>query len=75
MNNQTQQKIEKFHEMVGFDVCYRFEQEVASAVIRLAESIQKNFLDNETKVNYTTHVFAKMLDDLADMLDRSHFLN
>ena len=73
--NPTKDKIEKFHEMVGFDISYRFEQEVASAVVRLAESLQNNFLDNDTKVNYATHVFAKMLDDLAEMLDKSLLLN
>ena len=48
---------------------------VAHAVQELAESFQGNFLDNESKVDYATHVFAKMLDDLSDFLEHPSIVN
>ena len=72
---QAEQKIERFQELVGVDISYHFEKHVASAIVELADSLHDNFLDNDTKVNYATHVFAKMLDDLADMLENNAFLN
>ena len=58
----TEQKIEKFHTIVGADISYRFEQKITDAVTELAEMLEHRFLDNETKVDYATHVFAKVLD-------------
>ncbi|MBF0240232.1 MAG: hypothetical protein HQM12_21215 [SAR324 cluster bacterium] len=73
--NQTEQQIENYQELVGFETSHSFERHVTLAVLELAESLKQNFLDNDTKVNYATHVFAKMLDELADMLERSQLLN
>lgn len=72
---QTQEKIEQFQEMVGVDVSYNFETQVASAILYLTQSLKAHFLDNETAVNYATHVFAQMLDDLAEMLEKAQFVN
>lgn len=72
---QLEQKIEQFQAVVGFDACAQFEREVASAVLDLVDSLQHNFVDNETKINYATHVFAQMLDDLADLLEKPKILN
>ena len=71
----SEQKIEQYHSLVGDDTSYRFEQNVSHAVQELAETFQGNFLDNESKVDYATHVFAKMLDDLSDFLEHPSIVN
>ena len=71
----TEQKIEKFHSIVGADISYRFEKQITDAVMELAEMLEHRFLDNETKVDYATHVFAKVLDDLMDLLEHPSHLN
>ena len=43
---KTEEKIEKFHTMIGFDASYHFEEEIALAILELAESLQQNFLEN-----------------------------
>ena len=70
-----EQKIEKFHNIVGADISYRFEKQITDAVMELAEMLEHRFLDNETKVDYATHVFAKVLDDLMDLLEHPSHLN
>ncbi len=72
---QVEQKIERLQSMIGFDNSDRFEQQIASAISDLADSLETSFLDNDTKVTYATHVFAKMLDDLADIVDKPMLLN
>ena len=71
----SEQKIEQYHTLVGDDTSYRFEQNVSHAVQELAESFQSSFLDNESKVDHATHVFAKMLDDLSDFLEHPTIMN
>ena len=71
----SEQKIEQYHTLGGDDTSYRFEQNVSHAVQELAESFQSSFLDNESKVDYATHVFAKMLDDLSDFLEHPTIVN
>ena len=73
--NPAETKIEKFQEMVGYDISYDFERQIAEATLKLAESLKENYIDNDQKVNYATHVFAKTLDELADMLDLARLLN
>lgn len=72
---QTEEKIEKFQALVGSDLSYRFEKQVTRAVLDLIDSLENRFLDDETKVDYATHVFAKVLDDLVDYLERPKLLN
>ena len=72
---QTEEKIEKFQSLVGADLSYRFEKQVTRAVLDLIDSLENRFLDDETKVDYATHVFAKVLDDLVDYLERPKLLN
>ena len=67
--------IEAFHPVVGFDARGHFEQQVAYATSELASALQSRLLDKDTTVNYATHVFAKMLDDLAEMLELPKLLN
>ncbi len=71
----SEQKIEQYHSIVGADTSFRFEEKVAQAVLELAESLEGNFMDDESKVDYATHVFAKMLDDLADFLEHPRLMN
>jgi hypothetical protein len=71
----SEQKIEQYHAIVGDDTSYRFEHKIAQAVQELAESLENNFMDDEAKVDYATHVFAKMLDDLADFLENPRLIN
>jgi len=71
----SEEKIEHFHTLVGFDASRRFEGQIARAILDLSESLENNFLDNDTKIDYATHVFAKMLDDLADLLEQPKLVN
>ena len=71
----SEQKIEQYHAQVGSDTSFRFEGKISQAVQDLAESLEGNFMDNESKVDYATHVFAKMLDDLADFLEHPRLVN
>ncbi|MGK5091939.1 hypothetical protein WDW89_07960 [Deltaproteobacteria bacterium TL4] len=72
---QTEEKIQKYQERLGIDASTRFERHVTSAVLELSESLKHNFLDNDSKVDYATHVFAKTLDDFAEILERGVYLN
>ena len=40
----TEQKIEKFHNIVGADISYRFEKQITDAVMELAEMLEHRFL-------------------------------
>jgi hypothetical protein len=75
MTQPAEQTLEQFHPLVGFENCSRFEQQVTEAIMELAESLETNFLDKDTKIDYATHVFAHMLDDLADLLESSKLMN
>ena len=71
----TEQKIEKFHTIVGADISFRFEKQITDAVMELAELLAHRFMDDEIKVDYATHVFAKVLDDLMDLLEHPIHIN
>lgn len=71
----NEEKIQQFHAIVGFDTCHRFEEKITTAILELAEDLQLNFINDEIKINYATHVFAKLLDDLSDFLEHSNVLN
>ena len=72
---QLDEKIEEFHPLVGFDVCNKFENRIEQAVIDLSDALKASFMDGEAKTNYATHVFAKMLDELGEMLENPGFMN
>ena len=68
--------LEQFQTLVGFENSERFELQVSQAILDLANSLEANFLDKETKIDYyATHVFAHMLDDLAELLERGNLIN
>ena len=67
--------LEQFQTLVGFEISERFELQVSQAILDLANSLEANFLDKETKIDYATHVFAHMLDDLAELLERGNLIN
>ena len=71
----SEQKIEEYQSKVGSDISFRFEGQISQAVQDLAASLEGNFMDNESKMDYATHVFAKMLDDLSDFLDHPPHMN
>lgn len=71
----TSPSLEQFHPLVGFENSQRFELQVAEAIADLAQSLESNFLDKDTKIDYATHVFAHMLDDLAELLERGKLMN
>ena len=71
----TEQKIEKFHTIVGADISFRFEKQITDAVMELAELLAHRFMDDEIKVDYATHVFAKVLDDLMDLPEHPIHIN
>lgn len=72
---QVEQKKEQLEVLVGGEASTRFEQQVTTAVLELAGALQTSFMDNEAKVTYATHVFAQMLDDLAEIVERPLLLN
>ena len=43
--------------------------------MELTESLENQLIDNETKVDYATHVFAKALDEMVDYLESPTLLN
>ena len=71
----TEEKIIKFQSIVGAENSYRFEKKINEAVMELANLLENRFIDNEIKIDYTTHVFAKVLDDLMDHFEASKLLN
>lgn len=72
---QVEKQIEQLQTLVGDETSFRFEQQVASAIMDLACALQNNYMDNDVKVSYATHIFAQMLDDLAEMVERTHVVN
>lgn len=72
---QVEQKKEQLESLVGGETSLRFEEHVTSAVFELARDLQTSFLDNDAKVSYATHVFAQMLDDLAEIVERPLLVN
>ena len=72
---QTEKLSEKFSNEVGVDLNNQFENQVHGTIIGLIESLENRLIDNETKVDYATHIFAKALDEMGDYLDSPSLLN
>ena len=72
---QTEEKIENFTNSVGVDLSSQFEKQVSRTIQELMDSLENRLIDNETKVDYATHVFAKALDEMVDYLESPKMLN
>ena len=72
---QTEEKIENFTNSVGVDLSSQFEKQVSRTIQELMDSLENRLIDNETKVDYATHVFAKALDEMVDYLESPKLLN
>ena len=72
---QTEKLSEKFSNEVGVDLNNQFENQVYGTIMGLIESLENRLIDNETKVDYATHVFAKALDEMVDHLESPRLLN
>ena len=72
---QIQEKIENFSRAVGTELSIEFEMQVSKTIKNLIESLENRLIDDDTKVDYATHVFAKALDDMVDYLERPKLLN
>ena len=72
---QTEKLTEKFSNAVGVDLNNQFEKQVYGTIMELLESLENRLIDNETKVDYATHIFAKALDEMVDYLDSPSLLN
>ena len=72
---QTEKLSEKFSNEVGVDLNNQFENQVHGTIMGLIDSLENRLIDNETKVDYATHVFAKALDEMVDYLDSPRLLN
>ena len=65
----SEEKIEQYQPQIGADIAHKFESIISKAIQDLSVSLENNFMDNESKIDYSTHVFAKALDDLSDFLE------
>ena len=72
---QTEEKIENFTNSVGVDLSSQFEKQVSRTIKELMDSLENRLIDDETKVDYATHVFAKALDEMVDYLESPKLLN
>ena len=72
---QTEEKIENFNNSVGVDLSSQFEKQVSRTIQELMDSLENRLIDDETKVDYATHVFAKALDEMVDYLESPKLLN
>ena len=72
---QTEEKIENFTNSVGVDLSSQFETQVSRTIQELMDSLENRLIDDETKVDYATHVFAKALDEMVDYLESPKLLN
>ena len=72
---QTQKLSEKFSNEVGVDLNNQFENQVHGTIMGLIESLENRLIDNETKIDYATHVFAIELDEMVDYLESPSLLN
>ena len=72
---QTEKLSEKYSNEVGVDLNNQFENQVYVTIMRLIESLENRLIDNETKVDYATQVFAKALDEMVDYLESPRLLN
>ena len=72
---QTDKLSAKYSNTVGDDLNNQFENQVYVTIMELIKSLENRLIDNETKVDYATHVFAKALDEMVDYLDSPRMLN
>lgn len=72
---QTEEKLENFTNAVGSELSNQFEMQVSKTIKNLIESLENRLIDDDTKVDYATHVFAKALDDMVDYLETPKLLN
>jgi hypothetical protein len=72
---QTEEKMENFSNSVGVDLSSQFEKQVSRTIQELMDSLENRLIDDETKVDYATHVFAKALDEMVDYLESPKLLN
>ena len=72
---QTEEKIENFTNSVGVDLSSQFEKQVSRTIQELMDSLENRLIEDETKVDYATHVFAKALDEMVDYLESPKLLN
>ena len=72
---QSEEKIENFTNSVGVDLSSQFEKQVTRTIQELMDSLENRLIDDETKVDYATHVFAKALDEMVDYLESPKLLN
>ena len=72
---QTEEKIENFTYAVGVELSNQFERQVSRTIKELMDSLEHRLIDDETKVDYATHVFAKALDEMVDFLETPKLLN
>ena len=72
---QTEEKIENFSNSVGVDLSSQFEKQVSRTIQELMDSLENRLIDDETKVDYATHVFAKALDEMVDYLESPKLFN
>ena len=72
---QTEKLSKKFSHTVGVDLNNQFENQVYGTIMELIDSLENQSIDNETKVDYATHVFAKALDEMVDYLESPRFMN
>ena len=72
---QTEKLSEKYCSAVGVDLNSQFENKVYVTIMELIDSLENRLIDNETKVDYATHLFAKALDEMVDYLESPRLLN
>ena len=72
---QTEEKIENFTNSVGVDLSSQFEKNESRTIHEKKASLENRLIDNATKVEYATHVFAKALDEMVDYLESPKLLN
>jgi len=72
---QTEEKIEGFANSVGVDLSHQFEMQISKTIKELIDSLENCLIDDDTKVDYATHVFAKALDEMVDHLETPKLLN
>ena len=71
----TERKIEKYAREVGENTSYEFKKEVEVLTDDLMLELDGKFINNETKIDYVTLVFASVIDSLIDRLKKPDNLN
>jgi len=68
------QKWNRYQRIFGEDQAAEFEHRVNEAVSSAVREMDK-LVDDEVKIQYVTHVFAKTLDHLQDWLTHPRMVN